>query len=532
MTLRTALAHSLLSLAALALTACGGDDDPGGAPADAGTGADAARPPADAGGQPADTAAPPADTAGPSDDVGPQRPAVPYSGWDPLPYAGGPLGTSVRGRTLAGERFGEGGPLVFLMFTIHGNEAPAEQLGERFRTWLLLHPEATDDVQIVYLTQANPDGYVAGTRRNANDVDLNRNFPASNFDNTGHPEYGPAPASEPETQAIAAIVEDGDPSVIVTTHTPLDVIDFDGPADEYAAAAAAASGYPVDPPDTGTVPAYPGSFGSFAGLDLQIPTITFELEAAIDTLAGHERGERAIAAILALAAEREQATGRAADLVAPGAADDLYAGWTYGQSAGVRPLAIERFGREGRPVLVVAGLDGGPMPVFVAERLRAVLLGRLQTELPPRQVLLVTVANPDGVVAGRAPNNDGVSPDVDFPHPEAPHTAPLATPEAGALAALVAEVAPAAVVVLTEGRLAVAAGDDLRQPLNAFVNRFRVPVEPALLERPGALPAWLGGEGVPALVAAVSATPPRGALERARQAALAVLAAIDTVPEQ
>lgn len=542
MTLRTTLA--LLALALLAGGGCGSDDGDdfawdAAAPDGSGAAADAApdaRPAAtdDAGGRDAAPAGP--DTSGPADvpaaaDSGAVPPPVPYTGWAPLVHAGGAVGTSVRGRPLVGERFGDSGPLVYLMFTIHGNEAPAEQLGERVRSWLLLHPEVTEDLQVVYLTQANPDGYVADTRRNASDVDLNRNFPAANFDNTGHPEYGPAPASEPETQAIVAIVEDGDPSVIVTTHSPLDIVDFDGPADEYAAAAGEASGYPVDPPDTGTVPAYPGSFGSYAGLDLQIPTITLELEDAIPTLAGHDRGRRAIAAVLELAQAREPVTGSVADLVAPGAADDPYAAWTLGESAGVRPLVVERFGRAARPVLVVAALDGGKMPVFVAERLRAVLLGRLLAELPPRQVLLVTIANPDGVLAGRAPNNDGAAPGADFPHAAAPHAAPLSTPEAAALADLVTAEEPAAVIVLGEGTLAVAGSAAAGEPLDAFRNRLAAPADPALIEAPGSLAAWLVDLGVPVLAATVEAVPERGALDRARDAALAVLAAIDTVPE-
>ena len=209
------------------------------------------------------------DVATPGEDV----PAVPYGGWDPVAYSGVVWGMSYEGRAIVAERFGDEGPVVFLFFTIHGNEVTAEQLGERVRSWLIAHPEFTDEVQVVYVTLANPDGYLAGTRHNTNfefnseGIDLNRNFPATNFDNTGAPRFGPYGNSETETQAIVAIVEDAAPSVIVSTHSPLAVVNYDGPAEDYAEAAAEASGYPVEV-DLGP---YPGSFGSYAGLDLTDP---------------------------------------------------------------------------------------------------------------------------------------------------------------------------------------------------------------------------------------------------------------------
>ena len=68
-----------------------------------------------------------------------------------------------------------------------------------------------DGVAFHFIPTINPDGNAAGTRRNAHDVDLNRNW--DTFDWTANPEQpggvvrgagGSRPHSEPETQNLAA----------------------------------------------------------------------------------------------------------------------------------------------------------------------------------------------------------------------------------------------------------------------------------------------------------------------------------------
>jgi len=101
-------------------------------------------------------------------------------------------GYSVQGRELWGVVISdnvateEAEPEVRLSSTMHGDEPPGTELllylvdyltdnyglpGYEDVTYLV------DNYEIHILPMHNPDGYVAGTRRNANNVDLNRNFP-------------------------------------------------------------------------------------------------------------------------------------------------------------------------------------------------------------------------------------------------------------------------------------------------------------------------------------------------------------------
>ncbi|MES1206725.1 MAG: M14 family zinc carboxypeptidase, partial [Pseudomonadota bacterium] len=123
---------------------------------------------------------------------------------------------------------------------------------------------------------ANPDGLWAGRKNSARDVDLNRNFPARSFRADHQPGYfpGPAPLSEPETQAVAALIGREPVRGAVAVHAPFACVNYDGPAAAWAAAVSRACGWPARG-DIGYPT--PGSFGSWLGLDQGLPVLTLEL---------------------------------------------------------------------------------------------------------------------------------------------------------------------------------------------------------------------------------------------------------------
>jgi protein MpaA len=188
------------------------------------------------------------------------------------------IGRSVDGVPILAEDHGSG-PRVYLIGLIHGDEAEGFSTLDEIRTILRDHP----GVRVRLIPTMNPDGQSANARGNARGVDLNRNWPASNY--TPAKDRGPAALSEPETAAVFADLMRFDPDVLIVLHSirrggPF--VNFDGPDSvEHLAVAFAVAAARSDP-RWSVVPSMgyptPGSLGTFAGSDLRIPTLTIEFE--------------------------------------------------------------------------------------------------------------------------------------------------------------------------------------------------------------------------------------------------------------
>lgn len=192
------------------------------------------------------------------------------------------VGRSRQGTPIMLEIIGHGPTRVFIFGGIHGNEPTSATVAAALAEHLRHRPDLWELATVGIIAAANPDGLARGSRLNAAGVDLNRNFPAANWQPARRgTRNGPAAASEPETQALLAAVERLRPQRIVSLHSITggrECNNYDGPAGGLARRMSRLNGYPPL-----AIIGYPtpGSFGTWAGADLGIPTITLELPRAV-----------------------------------------------------------------------------------------------------------------------------------------------------------------------------------------------------------------------------------------------------------
>jgi len=180
------------------------------------------------------------------------------------------IGRSVQGRPILVQITGHGTDTVLIMGSIHGDEPAGARLVNRLAEHLQDSPQLLTDRRVVLLPVTNPDGLAARTRANARGIDLNRNFETGNrVDNRTN---GLRSLTEPESQALQSLIKEYAPSRIVSIHSPLNCIDYDGPGQAIAARMAQECDLAVK-----KLGARPGSLGSYTGATLGIPTITLEL---------------------------------------------------------------------------------------------------------------------------------------------------------------------------------------------------------------------------------------------------------------
>ena len=226
------------------------------------------------------TATPPLPTRAPATEITVAEPAPP-----PQQIAAPVwrvVGASSEGRPIEMQTLGRGHRSVLLIGSIHGDET--EGLAGLDTILDAARPSFNDaDVTLHVVRDLNPDGSHARRRTNARGVDLNRNFPATNF--RAGARRGPEAGSEPETRVLLDVLARTRPELIIVLHATrratAPFVNYDGPSPVTPdiAIAFADAALEHDPrwsivPDMGYPT--PGSLGSYAGDDLQIPTLTIE----------------------------------------------------------------------------------------------------------------------------------------------------------------------------------------------------------------------------------------------------------------
>lgn len=169
---------------------------------------------------------------------------------------------------------------VLLIGGIHGDEYSSVSIVFKWMKILNEHHSGLFHWQIVPLL--NPDGLLRkkSQRMNENDVDLNRNFPMGDWENTALKYWedktyknprrypGEEPLSEPESSWLVEHINEFNPDVIVAVHAPHGIVDYDGPRN---------GPYKLGRLYLNLLGTYPGSLGNYAGIQREIPVVTIEL---------------------------------------------------------------------------------------------------------------------------------------------------------------------------------------------------------------------------------------------------------------
>lgn len=158
---------------------------------------------------------------------------------------------------------------ILVVGVVHGDEPQGEDLINKYLS--------ETSSSMIFIPSLNPDGKQLGRRTNSNGVDINRNFPTKNWELTEKDNYfgGESPASEIETKFLINVIEEYKPKLILTLHTPYKIVNYDGPAKEVSEKISEIISYPVE--ESIGYPT-PGSFGTYAGVEKNIPTITLEMD--------------------------------------------------------------------------------------------------------------------------------------------------------------------------------------------------------------------------------------------------------------
>jgi len=129
------------------------------------------------------------------------------------------IGRSVEGRPIWAYRVGNSAAdrVVVVVGQMHGDE-PAGVVTARS---IVNRISVSDEANVWVVPTMNPDGLAAGSRYNANGVDLNRNWP-TNWE--AGDTAGSGPVSEPETRAMLRFLKRVDPIFVASMHQPFKVV--------------------------------------------------------------------------------------------------------------------------------------------------------------------------------------------------------------------------------------------------------------------------------------------------------------------
>lgn len=214
------------------------------------------------------------------------------------------IGTSVQGRSITAYRFGTGSSVVMYVGNLHGNEKSSVATLNHWVDYLERNSDRLPaNRSIIVIPSTNPDGYAANRRTNSHNVDLNRNFPSTNWTSNVMESPtnqlagggGSQPLSEPEAQSLASYIQFIRPRLVLSYHAIGGMVLGNDAADSTQLAhqydAASNVGY-LDGSSSSQFFDYTvtGALESWLYDTLKLPTLVVELRTQTgDEFSGHQK---------------------------------------------------------------------------------------------------------------------------------------------------------------------------------------------------------------------------------------------------
>ena len=309
------------------------------------------------------------------------------------------LARSVEDRVIEYCRFGQGDEHVLVVASLAGDESEGVELAERLASHLEQFPRRLGDTTVTIVRDPNPDGRFRRTPGNARGVMLDQNFRTRHWRRSPLGERWPSgrePESEPETRALADLLDDLKPARVIVLDSSRcpGVLNYAGPAEDLSQQVAVAGRMRTLPLNAADAA---GALAASAGIDRGIPTLVFHLPARATVESNWSTYKRALLA--AIDAKSNASSGDKPSAAAAASSDN----WASGPPAGAETQEPRRLSAAALPIAMqtpasATAADASPP----AEAPRVLSAKDLQKGL----ALVPIGAPPSDAKAKRPPNTE------------------------------------------------------------------------------------------------------------------------------
>lgn len=186
------------------------------------------------------------------------------------------FGHTVQNLPIPAYTFGASGPSVLILGGVHGDETEgvvaAHGLLSSFAS------SFTYRLKVTLVPALNLDGVLRMSRKNSHEIDLNRNLPTGDWTaEVANDRYNPGvrAGSEPENKALIEYLDTARPKFVLSLHSWQPMLNVNGDCRPEAEVISRFTGYRIE--ESIGYPT-PGCLGTYAGLERDMPTLTYEIE--------------------------------------------------------------------------------------------------------------------------------------------------------------------------------------------------------------------------------------------------------------